>query len=135
MFAAVIGRYLLEAIGPPPTPTKCCFTRVYCPGSLLHILIEVRLSAGWHLCTPPFPLQKHHSTLANCHFATLFTAPKLAGLRLLGRIESEGQRNSLLKNGLYEVNCLATGGCQREVMFWYNCRACRPHLEKAIGMQ
>jgi hypothetical protein len=33
---------------------------------------------------PPFPQQKHRFALANCGFAAVFAAPKLAGLRYLG---------------------------------------------------
>jgi hypothetical protein len=47
----------LKANGSPLTPIRRCFTRLCCPESLLHILIEIRLAsqmAGLHL--PPIPL-------------------------------------------------------------------------------
>jgi hypothetical protein len=54
----------IPANGSLPMPTRCCLARTCSPGSLLHILIEIRGSsrmACW--CTPPFHLWEHRCTV------------------------------------------------------------------------
>jgi hypothetical protein len=66
-------------------PSRHCFASKCCPESLLHILFKIRDSSKTaHLRKLPFPLRKNHLVLANCSFATIFAAPKLAGLTALG---------------------------------------------------
>jgi hypothetical protein len=66
-------------------------------------------------------LRDHRYTHANYCFATIYAAPKLVGLRHLGCVEGRGQCYSIMKNGIPEMNRLATKGCQREAMLWRNC--------------
>jgi hypothetical protein len=83
------------------------------PEPLLPILNKKRFSRRMaRLYTPPFPLQKHRCTLANCSFAAIFATPNLAGLRHLGHIAAEGQSYSSPKNGCSEANHLAIAGSQ-----------------------
>jgi hypothetical protein len=72
--------------------------------------------------------------LANYGFATVVAAPKLAGLRNLGRIEAEGQCYGSPKNGGSEANCLAIAGCQSWAMLRRNCRALRLRLKKVFAV-
>ncbi len=80
--AATIVRIPLKANGSVLAPTRHCCARKCCPRSLLPILIKNRLSSRTaRLRMPPFPYRKHCWALANCGFAIIFAAPKLARLR------------------------------------------------------
>jgi hypothetical protein len=70
--------------------------------------------------------------LANYGFATVFAAPKHAGLQYLGHIEAKGQHYGSFKNGRSEAKCLAIAGCQSWAMLWRNCHALRPRFEKVV---
>jgi hypothetical protein len=104
---AAIAQNLLKANGSTPVPTRCCFTRICGPGSLLPILIKNGFSSRTaYSRTPPFPLRKHYCTLADCGFAAAFAAPKFAGLRYPGYFAAEGQCYGSQKYGHSEANCL-----------------------------
>jgi hypothetical protein len=116
-------------------PTRRCFTRICCPGFLLPILIKTRLSRRTvRSRTLPFPLRNHRCALANYGFATVFAAPKVAGLRQVPRIEAEGQSYGSPKNGQSEANHLAIAGCQSWAMLRRNCCTLRPCLEKVVAV-
>ncbi len=104
----------LKENSSPPAPTRHCFARICCPGSLLHILIEIRFFSRMVCsCTPPFfLLQKNGCALSNYYCATIFAAPELAGLWHLASITAEGQHYGSPENGHSEANCLAIAGCQ-----------------------
>jgi hypothetical protein len=72
--------------------------------------------------------------LANCGFATVFAAPKLAGLRHLMHIARKVQCYGSPKSGLSEANYLATVVCQSEAMVLQNCCSFRLGLEKAVAV-
>jgi hypothetical protein len=111
--AATIAQNPLKVNGSAPAPTRHFFARICGPGSLLPILkINRFFSRTARSRTPPFPLRKHHCALANCSFASLFAAPKLAGFRHLGCIAAQGQRYCSPKNGHSEAYRLAGVGCQ-----------------------
>jgi hypothetical protein len=60
-----VAQNLLKTNGSPLTPIRRCFTRECCPGSLLYILIKIRLSSRTaRLCTLPFSFRKNHCALA-----------------------------------------------------------------------
>jgi hypothetical protein len=63
-------------------PFRWCFTRICCPRSLLHILIEIRLTsrtACSHLTL--FPLQKNRYALANCGLLQYSPPLKIGSLK------------------------------------------------------
>ncbi len=90
------------------------FASMCYPGGLLLILTGIRVSST-------FPLQTNCYGLANCGFAAVFDALKLAGLQQLGCIAGEGQCYSSFKNGPSEVIHLATASCQSEAMVRRKC--------------
>ncbi len=92
-----------------------------CHRFLPHILNEIRGSSRSALKHAAIFLQEHHFALANYSFATVFGAPKFAGLRHLKCIVGEGQRYGSHKNRLFEANHLAAAGYQSEAMMWRNC--------------
>jgi hypothetical protein len=63
--------------------------------------------------------------LANCCFATVFIASRLAGLRHLGCSAGERQRYGSPKNGQSEANQVAVAVSQSWAILWQNCRAQR----------
>jgi hypothetical protein len=72
--------------------------------------------------------------LANYGFATVFAAPKLAGLQYLGRIKAEEQCDGSSKNGHSEAIYLAIVGYQSWPMLRQNCCALRPCSEKVVAV-
>jgi hypothetical protein len=44
-FTGTITSFPLEANGSLQTPTRSCFAKICCPGSLSHILIKIRISS------------------------------------------------------------------------------------------
>ncbi len=59
--------------------------------------------------------------LANCCFATVFIASRLAGLWHLGCSAGEGQRDGSPRNGQSEANQVAVGVSQSWAILLHNC--------------
>ncbi len=87
-FAGAIASFPPEANRSLTMPIRCCIIRICCPRSLLHILIEIRLSSRTAQIQP-FPLRKNRCTSANCSFPVIFAACKASGLRYLGILKSK----------------------------------------------
>jgi hypothetical protein len=60
-----------------------------------------------HTCTLPFLFWEYHCALANCSFAAVFAASKLARLQHLRHIAGKGQCYGSSKIQLSEANHLA----------------------------
>jgi hypothetical protein len=70
----------LKANGSSLIQTWSRFTSICCPGSLLHVLIEIRLSSRTaQPSTLPFHLQKNHRALTN-YGLLQFSPPSLKSL-------------------------------------------------------
>ncbi len=91
------------------------FARIFCPGSLPHILIESRLSSQMaRLHTPPFPLRILKPLSAGKLWFCWHIHPplKVSELRYLGCIAGEGQRYGSTKNGLSRANHQASAAAK-----------------------
>jgi hypothetical protein len=104
----------------PLVPTRCCFTSICDPGSLLHILIKNRFSSRTARSrTPPFPLGDYRCVLVNCGFATVLATSKLAGLQHLGILWVKGNTTahpkvSSLKQTIWQLCSVKVGGRCKE---------------------
>jgi hypothetical protein len=98
--AAAILWIPLKANGSLPVPTRRCYARKCCPGSLLHILIKNRLySSTAHSRTPPFPWRKNRCALATCGFAAVFTALNPLDYGIWGIVQPKGKATAHPKMG------------------------------------
>ncbi len=116
--STAIGRYPLKANGSPLTPIRCCFSSICYPGSVLNILIKIKISLAamllhtgkmWfccHICQT----WNHHITASGtyCHQSQCGSSPKY---------------------GLSELNHSAAVGLESMAMIWRNCGALRLRLE------
>ncbi len=88
-----------------------CFTRICCPGSMLHILIEITISSRMaHSRMPPFPLGK------NCSFAVIFAVFKVSVLCYLGVLKLKGhatahQKMGSLKQTIWQLQAAKVKQC------------------------
>jgi hypothetical protein len=85
--------------------------QICCPGSLIHILIEIRFSSKAAISLAEKLLIAGKLQLYGC-----IHDPKIAGLRHLVHIAGNEQRYGSPKNGRSEANHLAIAGCQSKVM-------------------
>ncbi len=88
---SAIAWNLLKVNGSSPVSTRHCFARKFCPGSVLHILTEIRLSSQTGVRTRrPFLCGIIAESQQIAVLAAVFAAFKLTGLWRWGVMQPKG---------------------------------------------